>query len=139
MTWHPPEMTGAECQCTTCGKRGQDYYVQPQPDGSYRCGDCHNRAVEQWHTERKAELDAMPHCSCCKRRGTWKVSGVYLCGHHKNAVERNRARDTAGWGILGLLGAGPVSHEEILRLARGELAADQQQTDTLFTDKEVTR
>jgi hypothetical protein len=115
----PAELTGAICQCSTCPRTGLDYYVQPQPDGTYRCSDCHNRAVEQWRAERKAELAALPRCSCCKRRGTWNVAGILLCGHHKKAVERARYAETKGTpAFLLMFGAAPISREHVLRLAQ---------------------
>lgn len=97
--------------CQECGEHEHH-------DFNDRCHHCHNRAVEEYRAERKRQLDAEPRCECCKRRGSWTLSGdVLLCGVHKNRVEKARQRETASWGIIGLLGAAPLTREQILELA----------------------
>lgn len=100
--------------CRECGEHEHH-------DFNDRCHVCHNRAVEEARAEQKRQLDAMPRCECCNRRGTWRVSGVLLCGVHKKRVQKARERQLSGYGSFALvagLSAAPLTREAILELAQ---------------------
>lgn len=112
------DMPAIEVQCSSCPQVGPRHLVQPQEDGSNRCTECHNKAVEIANADRKAALAARPKCTCCnKRRGTWKVAGVLMCGYCKSRVERNRHAETKGTPAWMLLGMAPIEADDVRRLA----------------------
>jgi len=102
----------AQYTCRDCGKQGQGYYVQPQPNGGPLCSDCIakiNRAIDAKH---KAELDAMPRCQVpgCTRRGTLRVgtyNRVLMCGAHFNKAQKKLRANTAGMPWLPCDCSGP--------------------------------
>lgn len=66
--------------------------------GPMCCYDCYvaakpllNAARAAWKAARKAQLDAMPRCELCSRRGTMKVgiAKVLLCGRHFKRAQHN--------------------------------------------------
>lgn len=85
-----------------------------------RCTRCWNESVEEADRQRKAQLDAMPRCECCKRRATYRINGVGLCGVHKKKVEAARVQQVKSMAIpvLGLLGTPQLSPEQIVEMAR---------------------
>lgn len=105
-------------RCDRCHADCPEHHVTVQRDGEALCYRCVDEFNEAMRAARKIELAARPACECCKRVGTWNVSGVRLCGTHKNRVQKARNQQTASWGILGLLGAPPLTREQILELAR---------------------
>lgn len=97
--------------CLTCGRH--------EPTGrntAGQCTDCHNEQYFRAQARRKAELAELPRCECdgCKRRGTWRASGVLLCGRH---LKRAQGK-LAGMGIIGALCAPTADRETILSLAK---------------------
>ena len=108
-------------RCDRCATEKPYYLVTVQRDGVALCSTCVNEINERLRAERKAQLAARPKCECCNRRvGTWIMRGaepVRVCGPCKKRILTNRGRQTASWGIVGLLGAPPVTREQILELA----------------------
>jgi hypothetical protein len=87
-------------------------------DWAARCDYCHD-CVDAIRREQRATA---PKCECCsRRRGTWKISGVLVCGRCKTTIQRNRERQLSGFGALALvvaLDSAPLSRDEILDLAK---------------------
>ena len=85
--------------------------------GEHICSSCWNRRVDGRRAARKVQLAAMPRCSCCSRRGAWRVYGILLCGLHKRNVQRSHDRSMARIGGIGLFMTPTYSQQDILAMA----------------------
>lgn|SRR3990167_1055434 len=93
--------------CTRCGK------FDTCRNSGGRCGDCHNLEYYERKAARKAELDAMPRCTACKRRAQCRCAGVYLCNPHFDVVNAAAVRVSPG----GLASLFVTPTPEFVRLA----------------------
>lgn len=114
----------AEARCDRCRRERPGHDLTRQRGrvageyGELLCSRCVNEINAAIRAAAALARREAPRCECCQRRGTWRVSGVLLCGVHKKRVETNRMRQTARWGIVGLLGAPPLTRDQVLDLAR---------------------
>ena len=104
--------------CRRCGRTGQGYYVQPQPDGGALCTECIAEINRQYREERRRQLAAAPRCAVpgCGRRATrWhprREGGTGLCGHHWRRVEQ---------AVYARMSAAPFQVFGVIILGRDEL------------------
>lgn len=68
-------------------------------NGKVWCGNCLKSAHVEAKQSRQAELDALPRCEFCNRRGTWNVGAgepVLLCGWCFKKSKKHTVQ-SAGW------------------------------------------
>ncbi len=100
--------------CTRCGT--------PCPNdrnSAGQCTACHNLGYDERKAARKEQLAAADRCECCDRRGTWKCSGVLLCGWHLKKVKHAHDRAASSMGGMALFCPVIFSREDVLKHAKG--------------------
>ena len=91
-------MRDCEVCGTPCPETMSEIYF-PDKTVHFWCNSCWNKNAIRQQEERKAQLDAMPRCEFCNRRGTFIAVGqVLLCGRHLKQAQNK----VAGFGIFGM-------------------------------------
>lgn len=109
----------------TCDHAHQPYTSEFRGRTFTYCHDCADVARDfadaaraAAKAERKAQLDAMPRCDLCNRRGTWRYPyGVLVCGWHKRKLKAGWAASDAHGGIVAMLS--PPTRDDLIRWAKG--------------------
>ena len=108
-----------EYTCHDCGIKGDKNRVCPQRGalaGLAFCNPCVVKRNRQWKADRKRQLDAMPRCEFCNRRGSHKVgcgpNPARLCGYHWNIARREDAMQ--GFGSM----FSPATGDDVREMVR---------------------
>jgi len=101
-----------------------DQYVEPVEPPMHECDDCRRAYFVNYKVARKAQLDAMPRCELCKRRGVLRVGSfepkVLMCKAHFEKAQSTLRRSRGGLALFFPEASGRwCSQDEIRDMARG--------------------